>query len=190
MFGNYIEEYINNLRQDRDLRGDSTRWANWMSELLPVSCKFCVDQHGKIFDISVLQDKDEVEAHRNCKCLYVPMRTKKVGTATDLGMEGSDVYVLYYGYLPGYYVNKETAIKAGWQITKKEFSALFPGKMIGGDVYKNDDFKLPSAHGRVWYEADINYTSGKRNRQRKVYSNDGLMFATYDHFQTFYEITE
>ena len=190
MFGNYIEEYINNLRQDRDLRGDSTRWANWMSELLPVSCKFCVDQHGKIFDISVLKDKDEVEAHRNCKCLYVPMRTKKVGTATDLGMEGADVYVLYYGHLPDYYVDKKTALEAGWQTIKKTISAILPGKMIGGDIYHNSNSKLPYAPGRVWYEADINYVSGKRNRQRIVYSNDGLIFATYDHFQTFYEITE
>ena len=64
-----------------------------------------------------------------------------------------------------------------------------PGKMLGGDVYGNDDFKLPSAPGRVWYEADVNYRGGKRNRQRIVYSNDGLMFATYDHYQTFHEIT-
>ena len=136
MFGNYIEEYINNLRQDRDLRGDSTRWANWMSELLPVSCKFCVDQHGKIFDISVLKDKDEVEAHRNCKCLYVPMRTKKVGTATDLGMEGADVYIFYYGYLPDYYVTQKQAQRAGWQSWKGNLDEVLPNAMIGGDVYK------------------------------------------------------
>ena len=37
-------------------------------------------------------------------------------------------------------------------------------------------------------EADINYNKGKRNRQRILYSNDGLIFATYDHYQTFYEI--
>ena len=39
----------------------------------------------------------------------------------------------------------------------------------------------------------INYglkNSGKRNRQRIVYSNDGLIFVSYDHYQTFYEITK
>lgn len=190
MFGNYIEEYINNLRQDRDLRGDSTRWANWMSELLPVSCKFCVVQHGKIFDISVLKDKDEVEAHRNCKCLYVPMRTKKVGTATDLGMEGADVYIFYYGYLLDYYVTQKQAQRAGWQSWKGNLDEVLPNAMIGGDVYKNNGGKLPNAPGRVWYEADINYNGGYRNRERILYSNDGLIFATYDHYQTFYEITE
>ena len=39
-----------------------------------------------------------------------------------------------------------------------------------------------------WYEADINYTSGKRNKQRILYSNDGLIFVTYDHYRRFYEI--
>jgi predicted transcriptional regulator len=62
--------------------------------------------------------------------------------------------------------------------------------MIGGDVFANSSAKLPSAPGRIWYEADINYVSGKRNRQRVLYSNDGLIFVTYDHYQTFYEITK
>lgn len=41
---------------------------------------------------------------------------------------------------------------------------------------------------RIWYEADINYTGGFRNGHRIVYSNDGLIFVTYDHYNTFYEI--
>lgn len=61
--------------------------------------------------------------------------------------------------------------------------------MIGGNVYQNRDNKLPDSDGRVWYEADINYNDGYRNRQRVLYSNDGLVFVTYDHYQTFYEIT-
>jgi len=43
--------------------------------------------------------------------------------------------------------------------------------------------------GRIWYEADLNYIHGKRNGQRIVFSNDGLIFVTYDHYKTFYEIT-
>ena len=60
--------------------------------------------------------------------------------------------------------------------------------MIGGDVYKNREGKLPHANGRIWYEADINYTSGHRGTERILYSNDGLVFVTYDHYRTFYEI--
>ena len=183
-----IENLINNLLQDRNLQGYSEKWANWESQLLPTSCRYCVEQHGKIFDISILDNKTEIQAHPNCKCVYVSMRTKLVGTATDLGIDGVDMFIADYGYLPEYYVNKETAYKAGWKTIKKNLSAVLPGKVIGGDIYGNKNSKLPSSPGRIWYEADINYTSGKRNRQRIVYSNDGLMFATYDHFQTFYEI--
>ena len=58
--------------------------------------------------------------------------------------------------------------------------------MIGGDIYYNTNSKLPSAPGRVWYEADINYTHGKRI----LYSNDGLIFVSFDHAQTFYELVK
>ena len=56
---NFIEQLINNLRQDRELIGNSLHWANWMSKLLPNSCKYCVEQHGKIVDISILKNKTE-----------------------------------------------------------------------------------------------------------------------------------
>ena len=188
MIEKLIEEIIYNLNPDKNLHGNSTKWANWMSQLLYNTCKFCIEQHGKIVDISKLNNKTEVQAHRNCQCVYIPMRTKPAGTATDLGVEGADAYIAYYGHLPDYYINKETAYKLGWN-EKKKLSSILPGKVIGGNVYKNTNSKLPYSSGRIWYEADINYTFGKRNRQRIVYSNDGLIFATYDHYQTFYEIT-
>ena len=40
-----------------------------------------------------------------------------------------------------------------------------------------------------WFETDINYVNGKRNAQRVLWSNNGLVFVTYDHYGTFYEIT-
>lgn len=55
-------------------------------------------------------------------------------------------------------------------------------------VYKNSNGHLPDDIGRVWYEADINYTKGYRGLGRIVFSNDGLVFVTYDHYETFYEI--
>ncbi|MBR6572639.1 MAG: hypothetical protein IKK77_02865 [Clostridia bacterium] len=60
--------------------------------------------------------------------------------------------------------------------------------MITKGVYKNRNGHLPNENGRVWYEADINYKGGFRNGQRIIYSNDGQLFATYDHYQTFFEI--
>ena len=60
--------------------------------------------------------------------------------------------------------------------------------MITGGIYKNRNDHLPQIIGRVWYEADIIYYEGKRNKHRLLWSNDGLIFVTYDHYSTFYEI--
>ena len=51
--------------------------------------------------------------------------------------------------------------------------------MIGGMIYKNCDHRLPEKPGRIWCEADFDYVSGIRNGRRLLYSNDGLLFATY-----------
>lgn len=60
--------------------------------------------------------------------------------------------------------------------------------MLTKGVYKNRDKRLPDALGRIWYEADINYSFGCRGGERILYSNDGLIFVTYDHYATFVEI--
>ena len=75
----------------------------------------------------------------------------------------------------------------GWKSGKPP-KRYAPWKMYTRCVYDNDDGHLPSAPGRIWYEADINYYEGRRNGHRILYSNDGLIFATYDHYLTFYEI--
>ena len=181
---------IFSIIQDRLLRGNSARWANWESVLSLTTCLYCVEHHGSIVDILVLENKDEVQAHPNCKCVYVAMRTKKAGTATNSGLEGADVYLAYFKRLPDYYISKKDAKKIGWIKWKGNLANVAGGKMIGGDIYKNENGKLPSKSGRVWYEADINYDGGFRNSQRVVYSNDGLIFVTYDHYHTFYEITQ
>lgn len=189
---NFIDNLINNLMQNREIKGDSIRWANWISQLTLFTCKPCTENHGKIFDISILKNQYErdVDAHDRCKCKYVPMRTKIVGTATDLGYSGADAQIFYFGKLPKYYISKKRARNLGWVDWKGNLHDVLPDMMIGGDVYKNREGKLPSSPDRLWYEADINYEKGHRNRERILYSNDGLIFVTYDHYQTFYELTE
>ena len=181
---------INSLLPDRDIRGDSSNWANWESVLTLTTCKECADNRGKIVDIYVLGNGDVVNAHPRCRCIYVPMRTKAVGTATDMGVNGADEYVFRSNKLPSYYVNKKQAVRAGWKEWKGNLNEILPGRMIGGDVFRNNEGKLPYNDGRIWYEADINYENGYRNGQRLLYSSDGLIFATYDHYHTFYEITK
>ena len=128
---NIIDTAINNFLQDRKIDGYSLKWANWMSKLTLYTCFYCAQQHGKIFDISILEDKTDVNAHERCWCEYVPMRTKKTGTATDLGMNGADAYIARFGMLPDYYVDKQTARQAGWQTTSNKISSVLPGKMVG-----------------------------------------------------------
>lgn len=187
-----IENLIDNLLQNRRLGGNSKRWANWESALTISTCQHYAEKHGTIVNISVLgrEYETDVNAHLRCKCKFIVMRTKTVGTATTAGVNGADFLLFYTGTLPDYYVCKEQARDAGWQNWKGNLNNILPGKMIGGNVFKNLENKLPFAPGRIWYEADINYTRGYRNRQRILYSNDDLVFVIYDHYQTFYEITQ
>ncbi|MGM9645281.1 MAG: ribonuclease domain-containing protein [Eubacteriales bacterium] len=106
-----------------------------------------------------------------------------------MGTNGADAYLYFYKKLPEYYVTKEFAEINRWQNKKGNLNEVLPGKMIGGDIYRNEDRKLPGSSGRIWYEADINYAGGFRGAHRILYSNDGLIFVSYDHYKTFYEIT-
>ncbi len=84
----------------------------------------------------------------------------------------------------------DKSIKFAARIVKlqKYLSVAAYGKMIYGGVYSNKNGKLPSKMGRIWYEADINYIKGYRNSERVLFSNDGLIFVTYNHYQAFIEI--
>ena len=87
------------------------------------------------------------------------------------------------------YVTSPIARSYGWKSKKRNLNIDLPEKSIGGDIFYNEEGKLPQKYDRIWYEADIDYISGYRNNSRILYSNDGLIFVTYDHYKTFYEIT-
>lgn len=110
------------------------------------------------------------------------------GTVTKLGPLGADAQLCYLKKLPDFYVTKKDALKSGWKRALGNLNDVLPGKSLGGDIFYNDLGKLPSEASRVWREADFDYIRGYRNDKRILYSNDGLLFATYDHYQTFYEI--
>ena len=63
-----------------------------------------------------------------------------------------------------------------------------PGKSIGGSPFGNYEEILPDKDGRKWFECDINFEGGFRNAERLVYSNDGLIYYTADHYKTFEQI--
>lgn len=159
-----------------------------MSHLTPTTCKACEDKHGKIFPYNV-DESLYIPLHINGKCRIVPMRTKRSGTASLDGTNGADYYLMYENRLPEYYIDKDEAKQCGWKSKKGNLDIVAPGKMMGGDEFYNNLGRLPSAQGRTWYEADINYYGGYRGHDRILFSNDGLLFVTYDHYKTYYEIT-
>ncbi len=87
--------------------------------------------------------------------------------------------------LPDYYITKKAARRRGWQPGKGNLCKVLPGKAIGGDLFGNRERKLPQKATRRYYEADINYDCGYRGKDRLVYSSDGLIFVTKDHYRTF-----
>ncbi len=164
----------------------SASYKHWVSIKDLRRCLDCADMHGKIWYI---YEEPEIKPplHPFGRCKIERMDAITAGTATMHGQAGADWAIKQIGELPDYYVLQKEAELAGWGRGKWP-SNFIPGKMMGGDIYKNKNDHLPDAPGRVWYEADINYETGKRNNCRIVYSNDGLMFATYDHYKTFYEV--
>lgn len=93
-------------------------------------------------------------------------------------------YINEYKHLPHNYITKNEAKKLGWQ-TKGTLDKVAPGKSIGGDRYGNYEKKLPDKNGRSWKECDIDYVKGNRNGKRIVFSNDGLIYYTGDHYNSF-----
>lgn len=164
----------------------STNYKHWVSTEDTKRCSVCLLYHGKIW--YVLQKPDpEPPLHFRCRCRIEAMRSVKAGTATIKGFRGADWMLKYRDKLPDYYISKEDAILQGWKPGESP-SNIIPGRTITVGIYKNYDGRLPQQDGRVWQEADINYVEGKRNKQRVLWSNDGLVFVTYDHYHTFYEI--
>lgn len=164
----------------------SKHYKHWISKPDDRRCFTCKENHGKIFYIKE-EPEPKPPVHLFCRCKIVVMNSIKSGTATKSGFDGADWWIKHNHKLPDYYISYKDALNNKWQPGKWP-SNFFKNKMITKGIYYNDDGRLPYAPGRIWYEADINYKSGRRNNQRILWSNDGLVFVTYDHYHTFYEI--
>ena len=107
------------------------------------------------------------------------------GTYTS--KEDVALYIHTYGCLPDNFITKNEARKLGWEGGGLEGYA--PGMCIGGDRFGNYEGILPDAPGRTWTECDID-TLGKSSRgaKRIVFSNDGLIYYTDDHYESFTQL--
>ena len=97
-------------------------------------------------------------------------------------------YLFAHGELPDNFITKKEARALGWDSSRNYVSDVAPGMSIGGDRFGNYEESLPVVKGRQYYEADCWYTGGRRNAYRIIYSDDGHVWYTEDHYQTFTEL--
>lgn len=141
---------------------ESKKWQIWRATVTLTTCEYCASMNGHI-----LAKNDPriagIPVHPNCRCYVEAVIAIVAGTATSDGVNGVDWYVATYGTLPDNYLRKKEAQKLGWEPLLGNLADKLPGVLIGGDRYKNRDGRLPDAPGRVWYEADFDYSGGYRN---------------------------
>lgn len=97
-------------------------------------------------------------------------------------------YIHLFGKLPGNYLTKKEARDLGWVSEDGNLWEVTDQMSIGGDRFGNREGLLPQSDGRQWFECDANYTGGYRGAERLVFSNDGLVFYTVNHYESFEEI--
>lgn len=94
-------------------------------------------------------------------------------------------YIYLYGHLPDNFITKKEAKALGWVSSEGNLAEVAPGKSIGGDYFGNFEGNLPEKKGREYHECDIDSDGGYRGAKRLVFSNDGLIYYTEDHYETF-----
>lgn len=97
-------------------------------------------------------------------------------------------YIHTYDKLPSNYITKKQASNLGWESDKGNLWEVTDKMSIGGDKYGNREGLLPKKDGRIYYECDVNYEGGYRGAERIVFSNDGLIFYTEDHYKNFTQL--
>ena len=120
-----------------------------------------------------------------------PVPTAEVKIAEDGHYNSKDEVALYihtYNKLPSNFVTKKEAKKMGWKSSKGNLRKVCEGCSIGGDIFTNVQEILPVKKGRIYYECDIDYEGGERNAKRIVFSDDGLIFYTEDHYTSFVQL--
>lgn len=94
-------------------------------------------------------------------------------------------YIHKFRHLPSNYITKRDAENLGWSSSRGNLWDVAYGMSIGGSRFGNYEGQLPEKSGRKWYECDVNYEGGYRGAERILYSNDGLIYYTDDHYETF-----
>ncbi|WP_338555944.1 ribonuclease domain-containing protein [Erwinia sp. E_sp_B04_7] len=114
-------------------------------------------------------------------------RDNTVGSGSDITeltkLQRVADYLHQHQRLPSYYLTKSQARRQGWEPSKGNLCQILPGRAIGGDHFSNREKVLPEKQGRRWFEADVNYDCGRRGSDRMLYSSDGMIYVTRDHYR-------
>ena len=140
-------------------------------------------QNEEISDQNLNEQKDNISTEKTQHSKNNILEENKYYYSKD----DVALYIHTYNRLPKNFITKKEARSLGWEGGSVEKFAQ--GKCIGGDRFYNNEEILPVKSGRTYTECDID-TLGKNSRgaKRIVFSNDGLIFYTENHYETFEEI--
>ena len=152
----------------------------FLSLVMVFSLAACADQFG----VTVITGENPGQASSDRD-----ISDHEAGAIDEYGAYNSKedvaLYLYTYGHLPENYITKSEARQLGWEGGSVEKYAG-EGFAIGGDKFGNREGLLPKAEGRQYYECDIDTVgSDDRGSKRIVWSNDGLIYYTSDHYGSF-----
>lgn len=137
--------------------------------------------------------EEQTEAQPNAPPLSTEADEENPAPSVEEGQPYSSpeevaAYLHLYGQLPPNYISKKEAQALGWDSQAGNLWEVTEQLSIGGDRFGNYEGALPEAPGRSWKECDVNYQGGFRGAERLLYSSDGLIYYTADHYQTFTQL--
>lgn len=129
----------------------------------------------------------ELRENQSQKKTNIDSDTKSVSDGNSIEELTNDEKVISYvksnHKLPDYYITKSEAKNQGWIASKGNLCDVLPGKAIGGDKFSNREKQLPK--GEKYYEADVNYNCGNRGADRIVFTENGDVWLTKNHYKSF-----
>ena len=96
------------------------------------------------------------------------------------------LYLNTYGELPDNFITKKEAQSMGWNSKEGNLWEVAEGMCIGGDYFGNKEGLLPEED--EYAECDVNYEGGFRGSERIVFSDDGDIYYTGDHYESFEQL--
>lgn len=160
----------NYLKKESDLTMSKKFLMRVVTFVIAVSMMF-----SSLVDVSAMDLETLPQITSDCNVKYEGEYYSKEEVA---------IYLYKFGVLPPNYITKSQAKKLGWKAKKGNLWEVSDRKCIGGDVFTNYQKLVPSKEGRDWFECDVNYTGGFRGSDRLIYSSDGLIYFTCDHYKT------